>query len=448
MIASKLFGEEESGVDSSLAKLSRISNHESALIAHLQLVRQYYDEPKFWHYSATLNSKYSKHDGRSFHSRASGVSLFSEEVALLKCLGESVERYCNYIYYKDSTSFIGSFEQIKDKAVDPNSFAGVLKEQLRKESFRQFRISKTSHFRWTKCLSLTTGRSILIPSQLIYLSYQRLGNEPIIYPGISTGAAGGSCLSAALVRGIYEVIERDAFMIFYLNKLPAPKIQLKLIKNSKVKKVLRIADRYKLKVISLDITTDLDIPVIATVVLNDTGVGKAVSVGLKSDICPLKALLGSVREAFHTRTWFRQEYERNPKRIRTSDLLKHPDFKSRGLLWYPVEAIKNLDFWTKSPEMKSISDSQNTLPSGLQLKILLSVFKKFGYDIFFKDLMIQPLKNLDYYVVKIIIPQMQPLYLNEKFPLLGGKRLYDVPVKLGYVRKTFDELNKYPHPFL
>jgi ribosomal protein S12 methylthiotransferase accessory factor len=53
-------------------------------------------------------------------------------------------------------------------------------------------------------------------------------------------------------------------------------------------------------------------------------------------------------------------------------------------------------------------------------------------------------------VVKVVIPNLHPLYLDEKHPYLGGKRLYDVPVKLGFLKnpRKEDEFNKISHPFL
>jgi len=34
---------------------------------------------------------------------------------------------------------------------------------------------------------------------------------------------------------------------------------------------------------------------------------------------------------------------------------------------------------------------------------------------------------------------MQPIYLNEKYPLLGSDRLYSVPAKLGFKNKLEDD---------
>ena len=88
------------------------------------------------------------------------------------------------------------------------------------------------------------------------------------------------------------------------------------------------------------------------------------------------------------------------------------------------------------------------MKSGEKLKRLTKIFSDKNYELYYKDITISEFKKLNYYIVKVIIPKMQPIYLNEKYPLLGSDRLYSVPAKLGFKNKLEDDLNKYPHPFL
>ncbi len=71
-------------------------------------------------------------------------------------------------------------------------------------------------------------------------------------------------------------------------------------------------------------------------------------------------------------------------------------------------------------------------------------------EIVYVDISNNKLKKYGIKVVKVIIPQLQPLYLDERYPYLGGTRLYEVPIKLGFLKtaKQENELNKIPHPFL
>ncbi len=291
---------------------------------------------------------------------------------------------------------------------------------------------------------------ILIPSQLIYLSYPFISSEPVIYLGISTGAAGGSCLSAALVRGICEVIERDAFMIFYLNKLNANRVNLNQVNDSRIKNLIQILKQYKMELYTFDITTDINIPTHLSVVVDRTGFGKAITLGLKSDLNSVESIIGSIEETFNSRSWIRTEYEKSNKKVTTSDPLKNSDIRTRGMLWFPVEIISNLDFLLKSPPLKTIVPGvKMKIPSGQQLKLLLDIFKARGYEVLYKDITIPVFKKMNYFVVKVIIPQMQPFYLDENIKLLGGSRLYKVPRILGFKGKSSEnELNKFPHPFL
>lgn len=441
----RLCREREPSIDSSIRNLSLLFS-KTDLIRGIKRVKQHYDEPQFHQFSANLNSQYLKSDSRKFSARASGFSFFSRELAFLKCCGESIERYCNHVFFKDLVKFKGPFSNIKKKALDPQAFVSFSSKQ-KKENLR-LKLGKNSIFCWTEGKSLLDERKILIPSQLIYLSYPLIKREPLIRSQISTGAAGGSCLSAAIVRGIYEIVERDSFMIYYLNKIPSPGVDLKNMKDNRVQRLLDVASRYKLRIVVLDITTDLEIPAYVSIVIDKTGIGKAVSVGLKANLNNISAIIGSIEEAFHTRLWMRREHEKRKGKIKKIKLKEISDFIDRGLLWYPNGAIKKLNFWLKNQKTIEVKKAQRNLTSGEQLEQLTDLLKKHSCEAYFAKLMISQLEKLNYFVVKVIIPKLHPLYLKEKHPYLGGERLYEVPKKLGFKTKKESELNKYPHPFL
>lgn len=53
-------------------------------------------------------------------------------------------------------------------------------------------------------------------------------------------------------------------------------------------------------------------------------------------------------------------------------------------------------------------------------------FKK-GYEIYYADVTLPLLKRVGYKIVKVVIPGLQPFYMNEILPYLGGERLTEVP---------------------
>lgn len=432
-----------------LSRLLKVIVRDFDLIQFLHQGHQYYDEPKLWSYSARLNDKFSPHDGGALAAAASGCSFFSKKEALLKCLMESIERYCNFVFNHNAVSFVGSPRQLAKKKINfalPPLLTTFSQKQPPRQTSRD--LDDNSRLRWATCESLSDGSPLLVPCQSIWLSYPYLPKEPVMYPSISTGVAAGSCLSATLVRGILEIIERDAFIIYYLQKLPAPKINLELMKTNQVVRILEIVKRYKLEVHCFDITTDIGIPVMLSIVLDRTGIGKAVSVGLKSDLNPVGAVVGSITEAFHTRKWIRMEYEKNQRVVRPEDLLEDSNLVTRGLLWYPIRSIKCLDFWLKNCRTRIVKEEGVPLSSGEQLKRTLHALAKHGHTVYWRSLMIPDLRRLNIHVVKTIIPQFQSLYLNEKYRLAVSDRVYEIPRKLGFRPKRESELNTFPHPFL
>jgi len=57
--------------------------------------------------------------------------------------------------------------------------------------------------------------------------------------------------------------------------------------------------------------------------------------------------------------------------------------------------------------------------------------------------------ELGLHVVKVFVPGAVPLHPDHRYPWLGHRRLYDVPVSLGWRgdRAAPEELNPMPHPF-
>ena len=76
--------------------------------------------------------------------------------------------------------------------------------------------------------------------------------------------------------------------------------------------------------------------------------------------------------------------------------------------------------------------------------------KEKDIEVVYVDITHPKIKKYGIMVVKVFIPKLQPLYLDEYYPYLGGSRLYEVPVKLGFLKVPNQEsqLNKIPHPFL
>ncbi|MDP3758109.1 MAG: YcaO-like family protein, partial [Candidatus Daviesbacteria bacterium] len=219
------------------------------------------DEPRAVIATARFGELVFKSDGNKTEPEGwSGADLESPEKAAMRCVGEAVERTCLYVY-RDKDLVSGSFKELENRgAINPREFAAFSVSQLKNDKFSRCRFDENSRFGWAAGKSLITGKKVLAPAQLIYLSYKYKDQEPTIRQRISTGAAAYTDWEEALYRGICEVIERDAWMIHWLNELSPPRIDLENSPDEDLRKLTQIFRRKNLELHVLDITTDIPLP--------------------------------------------------------------------------------------------------------------------------------------------------------------------------------------------
>lgn len=436
MKISNIFDKNEVSTEDTFEKAKSLLENKETFIHRFFCTPFFNDEPKYFQY-ITIVKKSS--DYPSFY----GVGCSpNEKIAQMKSLTEIMERYC--LYVKDKRKFIkSSFEKLNN-ALDPTSVISFSKSQLRKRMFKKFRVTRNSLLKWTHGISLIREKPILIPVQLLSLSHV-FEDEPIIKIPISNGASTGTSMAGATTRAIWECIERDAFIITYLNKLPRSRV---ITDDQDIGDILALFHRYRLEVYSFDITTDIKVPTIFSIVIDRTGKGPAISVGMKCDLNAKNALIGSILEAtslrLNVRKIFMTEYVKQPKKI---NIKNHRD---RGLYWSSLSMIRHLNFLLDSKNVKNLERIKSYKGDSLSnLKKTISILKKKNIETIVADITKPVIRRFGFRVVYAIMPELQPFYLLERYPYLGGTRLYTVPKTLGYTDKetTETQLNKIPHPF-
>lgn len=441
--------DEELDSDTALKQaVTHIGDRKNKLLYSFGRMYQYSDEPKFFQYFSQLTDTH--HVTTAAQGTASGFSFFSQKLAVLKCLLEALERYALKNYDTSLFTFAVA-DRLKKSWLPLGDVASFSDKQRRGNA--NLKLDVHGPFTWVLGKKLPSMEDAYIPAQLVYLSYRRKQGEGLIRMPISTGAAAGTAYSAAIYRGICEIVERDAFMITYLNSLPCRRVPLEKSKNESIKKILTIAQNYKLDVFSYDITTDLDIYTFLTIVRDTTGIAATISTGLKSSLNPTEALIGSLQEAFHPRTWLRREKDKFTGD--RSELMKPYELSARGVLWSTLDAVEKISFLFNSKKAtKNIDDyeDESKKTSAENLKKIIKMISDRGYASYAVDITpkLSSIEKSDIKVVMAVIPQLQPLYLDERYPYFGGNRLYSVPVKLGYLKIPNKEntLNPFPHPFL
>lgn len=424
---------------------------DSGFISNYFIINRLPDEPKFNFIEAKFGSLINSSSAGTVKDENSagvaGADLFAPEKAMIKCFGESIERTCIY-HYREENLIFDSYKNLQRNALNPKDLSSFSKNQLLKEEFSKFRVNNDSVFGWVMGESLLTRKNILIPAQLVYLSYRKkYPRESIIRFPISTGASAHTSEKDAISKSICEIIEREAFMIYYLNELSPPILDLKNIDDAEFQKVYEMFKRHKLEFYILDISTDIPVATFAVLIIDKTGLGPEVVISTKTGFLIKETILGAIAEALKSWQGMRRSLDSNvKKKINENEITT---LGERAYYWSQKQYSQKIDFFLRGK--KKYIDLRNTdLSLVSNLEKVLEYFKKNNIETYCVDTTIKEARKIGFISKMALIPKLHPLYLNEKFPYLGGERLYNVPVKLGYLSKPKNEyeLNKIPHPHI
>lgn len=401
----------------------------------IQETNVFYDEPPFFFYSAHFknNLNYYKSLGYIASSDdivAGGFSFYSKKLALLKCMYELIERFSIFLFLKKNIIF-STVDALKKSSIDLRSYKPEL---------------NNLQFGWIRGKNITLDKDIYVPAQLVFLNYYTdLANkinldEPILQQFVSNGAVAGKDHNSTLIRGIYELVERDAMMTIYLNQINAPKIDLKTIKNKPLQTVINKLEKYQFDISLHDITHDFGIPCYLSILIDKSQVGPTLTFGLKTGFNTYEVISGSLEEALMARTWTRYEMLQNKKSNKpiTSRL-------DRALYWSKPKAIKYISFLLNQKTVPLKIQKRSFPNSQAELTHIKELLKKKQYQIYYADIRPKLLINSNHCIYRVIIPGLQTLYLNEINKDLNYRRLREVA---SYFSKKKFTIYSHPHPFL
>ena len=423
-----------------LTKVKKLFQGENQIFFDLKRTQLYNDEPQFFHYRCAFRT------GNII--RVGAGSSFAKENAITTCIGESIERYS--LLRTPLKSFKkNSFSVLGDQAIDPTKFVAFDLRQSFVKKEERFQISNNNKFYWVKASSWFDRKEVYIPAQLVYLYDPNDYGEKIIQFPLSTGAAAGSSTTHALYRAICEAIERDAFLINYLNKLQGqPLLQTK---GGVLNEIINKINRYKLSVSLIKFYSDAPINCVGSIIIDDTSFQPQIVLGMSADADIERAAISATMEACRVRGLVRDWLQEGLSSIskKAIDSLQYHN-KKRAFIWSRKESLIKIKFLLKGKPhfIKNTDVKQKT--SEQSLKKILDWLNKMNYHLYVVDITAPRIRNTGIKVLKVIIPELVPLYLNEEYPYLGVKRLYDMPKSLNILKKTknMSSLNKFPHPFL
>lgn len=369
--------------------------------------------------------------------------------ALIPALAELLERYSTAMWREESI-VRGSYENLRaEGAISPETFSFFSPAQLKQELFAESRVSADRKLDWVHARLLADARSVLIPAQLVYMFYGvDHPEQPVFWDTNSNGVAAGQTYEDAAYRAICEAIERDAFFMFWLNRLSPPRVRLESIPDPEVQRLLKECARYRLTVHILDCTTDVGVPTFVGVAIDPYG-EVPVAVSAVTDLDVDQAL----RKLVHELTKFSHAIL-----YTTADTLpKVPEeivsMGQRQLYWCKSDWRAAIGFFIAGPE-KTYADlvaGGTHEPTALSpLERVAEILRKKKLPGYLIDVTNTDAREAGLRVVRAVMPDLIPIYFREARKYLGITRLYTAPHTMGYESgaRTAQDLNSTPHPFL
>ena len=376
----------------------------------------------------------------SLRSRSGGKGL-SDAQARTSALCEAIERYAA-LYRGDEPVVKATLAQLGPVAVHPNECQLFSAAQYRQ---REALNAGASPFHWipqvfdpcrevdwAPACSLTAETVRYLPAAFCYFGYP-LPEDHQFCRGDSNGCAAGNTREEAILQGFLELVERDSVALWWYNRIRRPRVDLESFGEPYFRALAEYYKSLSRELWVLDITSDLGIPSFAAV-SRCMHARKDIIFGFGSHLDPAIGVLRALTEM---------------NQMLSAALAPQADngadkgYLDRDLQsWFQTATLENQPYLAAGERQatRGRADSERLWTDDLREDVLLCVdiVRRQGMEVLVLD-QTQPDIELD--VVKVVVPGLRHFW-----PRFAPGRLYDVPVRLGWLPAPLREEQLNPIP--
>jgi ribosomal protein S12 methylthiotransferase accessory factor len=356
-------------------------------------------------------------------------------------VGEALERY-SATYVPRETLVVATARELGDAAVEPERLGLFSERQLAAPGFPFRRFTADTWVAWALGRELPAGRPAYVPAELVYLGRATVaGARPIGY-STSSGLACDERPDVATVKALLELLERDAFMLVWTNRLSLP-----LVSVDAGLPGLAAFEEAGLRFAAVDLSIVHRVPCVLGVVHAPAGVPGALGVGAAAAPTAGRAWWKALAEAFSVRAagvrlaLLDPDGCDRPVASFEDHIRRYADHRS-------AEAAAFLDGSTKRISLGAVAPLEGDGPAE-QLAALCRRVEAAGARAYAVDVTAPDVAELGVSVVRVIAPGLIALDAPHSARFLGVRRLYEAAAALGLRAAPVGEagLNPDPHPF-
>jgi ribosomal protein S12 methylthiotransferase accessory factor len=384
----------------------------------------------------------------------------SELTAIL----EALERYGGVEPGGKRTVVRARYAAIADRALDPRTLGLHPAESYDLPGFPFRPFDEDQECRWCWGYSFGRGEPVLVPEACAYFRAHR--REPVEMPfvyEISNGCALGSCLEEAILHGLLEVAERDAFLLTWYARMPAPRLDLgSAVDRTVPLQAAAIAAETGYEVLAFDTTVEHGIPCVWTMAVHpgDPGPDAPKMVCAAGAHPSLEhAVLNGLSELGPILVDLMRRFPNDADRARrmVADPALVATMPDHSTLYGAVEAFDRLGFLTGSGRVRRLDEPPLSRREAFgnedlsdDLREAVKRFLDSWMDVVVVDQTAPEHRAGGFSCVKVLVPGSVPMtfgYHHRR--TVGLPRLGTVPKLLGHRPEPlpYEDLNPHPHPF-
>jgi bacteriocin biosynthesis cyclodehydratase domain-containing protein len=354
---------------------------------------------------------------------------------------EAIERYSG-IYQGDEPKIRTTLAELGELAIHPARclLFSDTQYQNRKELNQKAIVDhdwipqpfdETQAIDWTPVWSFTEQRHKYLPTAFCYYDY-KLPKEQRFCSADSNGNAAGGTLEDAILQGFLELAERDSVAIWWYNRLTRPSVDLSSFNEPYLLDLQNWYRSQQRELWVLDLTTDLNIPAFAAVSRYTGGGDERIIAGYGAHFDPKIAILRAVTEVNQIGFGVDQQDYSN-----ASGSALH--------YWFTKATLANQPYLAPCTQQRPIlyTDYLQQWSDDIHQDVLncVKIARQVGLEMLVLN---QTRPDIGLPVVKVIVPGLRHFWSR-----FGAGRLYDVPVKLGWLTTplTEDQMNPMPMVF-
>jgi bacteriocin biosynthesis cyclodehydratase domain-containing protein len=288
---------------------------------------------------------------------------------------------------------------------------------------------RSAEIEWSPVWSLRDERFKYLPTSLLYFFYR--GSAAYQFHADSNGCAAGNTLEEAIVQGFLELVERDAYAIWWYNRLQRAEVDLGQFDDPYIRDLkIQLAETGR-RLWLLDVTSDLGIPSFVTIAHWMENSQEYVEFGSGAHFDARIAALRAMTELSQFLS-IGLMGGRNP----------NPSSQESSLDGSSPFRLQDHPYLTPSGAPVVLPDFGSKfgrLDAREQVAACVNLAKREGLDFLVLD---QTRPDIEVPVVRVIVPGLRHFYRR-----FAPGRLYDVPVKLGLRDRPLSEHELNPlHP--